>query len=149
MGLCLWVHWRFIDSYFPPNCLTRIFLGYQFQNGSDFCYFCNMVVGIRFLDVLQDARATNSIDEMEWKGVIHSTKFAYAEVWKTLKQIRVEFPVLFLFIIAYLLFYDGVNTINGMASAFGESVLENQSNNEHCFTVNSKFCRCSNEYCIW
>ena len=63
------------------------------------------------------------LDEIEYQGVVHSTKFAYAEVWKTLKQIRVEFPVLFLFIIAYLLFYDGVNTINGMASAFGESVL--------------------------
>ena len=63
------------------------------------------------------------LDEIEYEGVWKSTKFAYTEVFKTLKQIRVEFPVLFLFIIAYLLFYDGVNTINGMASAFGESVL--------------------------
>tara|TARA_Y100001980_G_C14556414_1_gene347825 strand:+ start:3831 stop:5828 length:1998 start_codon:yes stop_codon:yes gene_type:complete len=63
------------------------------------------------------------IDEMDYKGVWKSTKFAYSQVFKTLKTIRVEFPVLFLFIVAYLLFYDGVNTINGMASAFGESVL--------------------------
>ena len=63
------------------------------------------------------------LDEMEYQGFWESTKFAYRGVWKTLTSIRAEFPVLFLFIIAYLLFYDGVNTINGMAAAFGESVL--------------------------
>ena len=62
------------------------------------------------------------LDEMEYQGVVSSTKFAYKQVWKTLKEIR-KFRVLFLYIVAYLLFYDGVNTINGMASAFGESVL--------------------------
>ena len=63
------------------------------------------------------------LDEMEYQGFWESTKFAYTGVWKTLTSIRAEFPILFLFIIAYLLFYDGVNTINGMATAFGESVL--------------------------
>ena len=62
------------------------------------------------------------MNEMAYPGFVESTKFAYKQVWQTLKEIR-RFRVLFLFIIAYLLFYDGVNTINGMASAFAESVL--------------------------
>jgi UMF1 family MFS transporter len=62
------------------------------------------------------------LDEMKYEGILKSTKFAYTQVWSTLKEIR-KFRVLFLYIVAYLLFYDGVNTINGMASAFGESVL--------------------------
>lgn len=64
----------------------------------------------------------------EFKGdttfaqVLSATKMAYAQVWTTLREIR-RFKVLAFFLLAYLLFYDGVNTINGMASAFGESVL--------------------------
>ena len=62
------------------------------------------------------------LDQMEYTGFVDSTKFAYTQVWKTLKEIM-KFKVLFLFIIAYLLFYDGVNTINGLATAVGESLL--------------------------
>ena len=110
MGLCLWVHWRFIDSYFPPNCLTRIFLGYQFQNGNNFCYFCNMVVGIRFLDVQVKTPEPEIPSTMEWKGFKDSTKVAYKQVFQTFREIK-RFKVLAFFLFAYLLFYDGVNTI--------------------------------------
>jgi len=61
-------------------------------------------------------------DPMEYKGVKHATKFAYAKVGQTLKEIR-KFRILAIYLVAYLMFYDGVNTINGMASAFGASVL--------------------------
>jgi len=60
--------------------------------------------------------------DMEWKGVIDATKVAYGQVIKTAIEIR-KFKVLAFFLLAYLLFYDGVNTIASMASAFGESVL--------------------------
>lgn len=59
---------------------------------------------------------------MEWQGVTHATKIAYKQVFQTFKEIK-KFKVLALFLLAYLLFYDGVNTIASMASAFGESVL--------------------------
>jgi UMF1 family MFS transporter len=59
---------------------------------------------------------------MEWQGVVHATKVAYAQVGRTFMEIK-KFKVLALFLLAYLLFYDGVNTIASMASAFGESVL--------------------------
>ena len=58
----------------------------------------------------------------EWEGFGKTAKSAYAQVFKTLKEIR-KFKVLALFLLAYLLFYDGVNTIASIASAFGESVL--------------------------
>lgn len=59
---------------------------------------------------------------MEWEGFVHASKVAYGQVLQTAKEIK-RFKVLALFLIAYLLFYDGVNTIASMASAFGESVL--------------------------
>ena len=68
--------------------------------------------------------------ELEWhsfgdnnlKRMIGASKLAYSEVFKTFMEIR-KFKVLAFFLVAYLLFYDGVNTIASMASAFGESVL--------------------------
>ena len=66
---------------------------------------------------------------MEWKGIKDATKIAYYQVFTTFKEIK-RFKVLAFFLLAYLLFYDGVNTIASMASAFGESVLRlNQSMN--------------------
>lgn len=59
---------------------------------------------------------------MEWQGIGHATKVAYGQVFQTFREIK-KFKVLALFLAAYLLFYDGVNTIASMASAFGESVL--------------------------
>ncbi len=58
----------------------------------------------------------------EWEGFAKTAKSAYGQVFTTLKEIR-KFKVLALFLFAYLLFYDGVNTIASMAAAFGESVL--------------------------
>jgi UMF1 family MFS transporter len=59
---------------------------------------------------------------MEWKGFKDATKVAYSQVYQTFREIK-RFKVLAFFLLAYLLFYDGVNTIASMASAFGESVL--------------------------
>jgi MFS family permease len=44
------------------------------------------------------------------------------EVKKTFGEIR-KFKVLAIYLASYLLFFDGINTIGGMASAFGDSVL--------------------------
>ncbi|MDP6899558.1 MAG: MFS transporter [Candidatus Thalassarchaeaceae archaeon] len=68
--------------------------------------------------------------ELEWESLgennvtrfFGAAKIAYTEVYNTAMEIR-KFKVLAFFLIAYLLFYDGVNTIASMASAFGDSVL--------------------------
>jgi len=59
---------------------------------------------------------------MDFEGIGHAAKLAVEEAVNTLREVR-KFKVLAFFLVAYLLFYDGVNTINGMASAFGEEVL--------------------------
>ena len=60
--------------------------------------------------------------EMEWEGFRKATIFAYSEVVKTFTEIK-KFRILTLYLVAYLLFFDGVNTIASMASVFGEVVL--------------------------
>lgn len=60
--------------------------------------------------------------EMEWEGLKHATKVAYGQVFTTFKEIK-KFKILAMYLLAYLLFYDGVNTIASMASAYGDSVL--------------------------
>ncbi|MCS5534291.1 MAG: MFS transporter, partial [Candidatus Poseidoniales archaeon] len=64
----------------------------------------------------------NSLGKNNFSRVIGAATIAYSQVWKTAVEIR-KFKVLAFFLLAYLLFYDGVNTIASMASAFGESVL--------------------------
>jgi len=60
--------------------------------------------------------------EMSFDSVGEAVKFSFGEIVKTMGEIK-KFRVLATYLFAYLMFYDGVNTINGMASAFGESVL--------------------------
>ena len=70
------------------------------------------------------------VSDLEWEKlgknnllrVVGAAKIAYGQVITTAIEIR-KFKVLAFFLLAYLLFYDGVNTIASMASAFGESVL--------------------------
>jgi UMF1 family MFS transporter len=64
----------------------------------------------------------NSLGKNNISRFIGAAKIAYGQVATTAKEIK-KFKVLAMFLIAYLLFYDGVNTIASMASAFGESVL--------------------------
>ena len=61
-------------------------------------------------------------EEMSFDSVKDAVKFSFGEIRKTMGEIK-KFRVLATYLFAYLMFYDGVNTINGMASAFGESVL--------------------------
>ena len=44
------------------------------------------------------------------------------EVRKTFGEVR-KFKILAIYLLSFLLFFDGINTIGGMASAFGDSVL--------------------------
>ena len=70
------------------------------------------------------------VSDLEWGGLgknnfsrfVGAAKIAYGQVATTAREIK-KLKVLAMILIAYLLFYDGVNTIASMASAFGESVL--------------------------
>ena len=63
-----------------------------------------------------------SLGKNNFSRVVGAAKLAYGQVITTAIEIR-KFKVLAFFLLAYLLFYDGVNTIASMASAFGESAL--------------------------
>ncbi len=61
-------------------------------------------------------------NEMEPIGLIASTKMALGEVKKTLMGIK-EFRTLFIYMIAYFCFIDGINSVTALSGVFGIVVL--------------------------
>ena len=61
-------------------------------------------------------------DEMEPMGVVASTKMALNEVISTLKDIK-SFRTLFIYMLAYFCFIDGINSVTALAGVFGIVVL--------------------------
>lgn len=58
----------------------------------------------------------------EYDGWVDAVKDGINEVVNSFREIR-KYKSLSIFLVSYLLFFDGVNTIGGIASAYGESVL--------------------------
>lgn len=61
-------------------------------------------------------------NEMEPMGIIDSTKVALGEVQSTLADIK-SFKTLFIYMIAYFCFIDGINSVTALAGVFGVVVL--------------------------
>ena len=61
-------------------------------------------------------------DEMEPMGMVASTKMALNEVISTLKDIK-SFRTLFIYMVAYFCFIDGINSVTALAGVFGIVVL--------------------------
>ena len=61
-------------------------------------------------------------NEMEPMGVVDSTKMALSEVKSTLGDIK-SFKTLFIYMIAYFCFIDGINSVTALAGVFGIVVL--------------------------
>lgn len=61
-------------------------------------------------------------NEMEPMGMVASTKMALGEVKKTLLGIK-EFRTLFIYMIAYFCFIDGINSVTALSGVFGIVVL--------------------------
>jgi len=61
-------------------------------------------------------------NEMESLGVIDSAKLAFSEVISTLKEYK-SFRTLFMYMLAYFLFIDGINSVTALAGVFGKAVL--------------------------
>tara|TARA_B100000965_G_scaffold63739_3_gene49607 strand:- start:10546 stop:12282 length:1737 start_codon:yes stop_codon:yes gene_type:complete len=58
----------------------------------------------------------------EYESSMEAVKDGFREVANTFREIK-KYKSLSIFLVSYLLFFDGVNTIGGMAAAYGESVL--------------------------
>ena len=61
-------------------------------------------------------------NEMEPMGIIASTKMALGEVKATLADIK-SFRTLFIYMLAYFCFIDGINSVTALAGVFGIVVL--------------------------
>ena len=61
-------------------------------------------------------------NEMEDMGFVDSSKFAIKEVLSTISE-RKKFKTLFLFMIAYFFYIDGINSVTALAGVFGPAVL--------------------------
>ena len=61
-------------------------------------------------------------EEMEFNSFMESSKFAFSEVYSTLKK-RKDFRTLFFFMVAYFFYIDGINSVTALAGVFGPAVL--------------------------
>ena len=61
-------------------------------------------------------------NEMEKLKFRQAARFAVGEVTQTLKDYK-DFPHLFLYMLAYFLFIDGINTVTALAGVYGTTVL--------------------------
>ena len=61
-------------------------------------------------------------NEMESLGISESAKLAFSELKKTFSEWR-KFKTLFIYMFAYFLFIDGINSVTALAGIYGISVL--------------------------
>ena len=61
-------------------------------------------------------------NEMESLGMVDSATLAMGEVISTLKEYK-SFKTLFVYMLAYFLFIDGINSVTALAGVFGKAVL--------------------------
>ena len=61
----------------------------------------------------------NEIDDLK---LIEATKMGFREVYKTIREWH-NFRTLFIYMLAYFLFIDGINSVTSLAGAFGIAVL--------------------------
>ncbi len=61
-------------------------------------------------------------NEMDAMGIIDSTKLALSEIKKTLGETQ-KFRTLFIYMIAYFFFIDGINTVTALGGVYGPVVL--------------------------
>lgn len=61
-------------------------------------------------------------NEMESLGLVESTKLALREIRKTVSELD-KFKTLFVYMLAYFFFIDGINTVTALGGVFGSVVL--------------------------
>ncbi len=60
--------------------------------------------------------------EMDAMGILESTKLALSEIRKTLSETN-KFRTLFIYMLAYFFFIDGINTVTALGGVYGPVVL--------------------------
>ena len=116
-------------GYFGGGILLVIHLGLVMGIGTDNDWvipFCMATSGIwwygfallTFLWV-PEPPIENEMEELKF---LKAARFAIAEVGQTLRDVK-RFPSLFLYMLAYFFFIDGINTVTALGGVFGIAVL--------------------------
>ncbi len=61
-------------------------------------------------------------NEMDAMGILDSTRLALSEIRKTLSETK-KFRTLFIYMLAYFFFIDGINTVTALGGVYGPVVL--------------------------
>ena len=117
----------FAYGYFGGGILLVIHLGLVMGITGDWVIpFCMATSGIWWfgfsLITFRYIPEPKIENEMEDMGFVDSSKFAIKEVMSTISE-RKKFKTLFLFMIAYFFYIDGINSVTALAGVFGPAVL--------------------------
>tara|TARA_B100000287_G_scaffold242179_1_gene227644 strand:- start:239 stop:2047 length:1809 start_codon:yes stop_codon:yes gene_type:complete len=117
----------FAYGYFGGGILLVVHLGLVMGVSGDWVIpFCMATSGIWWFGFslitfryIPEPKIENEMEEM---GFVDSSKFAIKEVMSTISE-RKKFKTLFLFMIAYFFYIDGINSVTALAGVFGPAVL--------------------------
>ena len=116
----------FAYGYLGGGMLLLIQMGVFLTLGASIIPFCMATAGIWWygfaLLTFMWVPEPPIEDEMEDLKFRKAAKFAVSEVAQTLRDMK-KFPNLFLYMLAYFFFIDGINTVTALGGVFGTTVL--------------------------
>ena len=116
----------FAYGYLGGGILLLIHMGLYLTLGASIIPLCMATAGIWWYGFalltfmwVPEPPIENEMEAMKFRK---AAKFAVSEVTQTLRDIK-KFPNLFLYMLAYFFFIDGINTISALGGVFGTTVL--------------------------
>ena len=116
----------FAYGYLGGGILLLIHMGLYLTLGASVIPFCMATAGVWWYGFalltfmwVPEPPIENEMEAMKFRK---AAKFAVSEVTQTLRDIK-KFPNLFLYMLAYFFFIDGINTITALGGVFGTTVL--------------------------
>ena len=116
----------FAYGYLGGGILLLIHMGLFLTLGASVIPFCMATAGIWWYGFalltfmwVPEPPIENEMESMKFRK---AAKFAVSEVTQTLRDIK-KFPNLFLYMLAYFFFIDGINTVTALGGVFGTTVL--------------------------
>ena len=116
----------FAYGYLGGGILLLIHMGLFLTLGASIIPFCMATAGIWWYGFalltfmwVPEPPIENEMEKLKFRK---AAKFAVSEVAQTLRDMK-KFPNLFLYMLAYIFFIDGINTVTALGGVFGTTVL--------------------------
>ena len=116
----------FAYGYLGGGILLLIHMGLFLTLGASIIPFCMATAGIWWYGFalltfmwVPEPPIENEMEKLRFRK---AAKFAVSEVAQTLRDMK-KFPNLFLYMLAYFFFIDGINTVTALGGVFGTTVL--------------------------